>query len=196
MSSLTRGALRSPRLSVFPSGELRRAATPRLQAAVRGVWWRNSQRPRVFPEPRGPRGVHGADVRPSPARSDPAPASRLRLPRRLCAPRSRRPVPSATPASQGVFAQRRRRRLGSSSRPVQKPGLTSVAAEGKTSLLHPPGFYKIKKKKKKKRKKKKLFLPLNANLPRNTVPNLVQLIKLLQPMKCYPVPLVSCIQLL
>lgn len=53
------------------------------------------------------------------------------------------------------------------------------AAYGKTSLLNSRGFFKIKKK------KKKLSLPLNANLPCNTVPNLLQLINLLEQMKCY-----------
>lgn len=54
------------------------------------------------------------------------------------------------------------------------------AAYGKTSLLNSRGLLKMKKK-----KKKKLSLPLYANLPCNTVPNLLQLINLLEQMKCY-----------
>lgn len=34
-------------------------------------------------------------------------------------------------------------------------------------------------------KRKKLLAPLNANLPGNPVPNLLQLINLLELMKCY-----------
>lgn len=54
------------------------------------------------------------------------------------------------------------------------------AAQGKTSLLNSPGFFKIKKE-----KEEETFSSSKCKSAQNTVPNLLQLINLLPLMKCY-----------